>query len=89
MTEEIIPEEAAKTHLLHEEITADLWEVFSAYQNVAAGQMPFTKFSRTFLMTAAQMAAVLAVDTHMTEESFLAMCGALHRIVNASAPKFT
>ena len=47
------------------------------------------QFARFSIVVAVQMAAVLAVDTYMTEDQFIALCKANYEGAHKQSPKFS
>lgn len=80
--------EALKPH--HDALLAVLWEAWRGHvtplqSDQTLDMMVFTKMA---VVTVSQMAAVLAVDTLMTQDQFMKVCAANFAECYDAAPKF-
>lgn len=74
----------------HDALLASLWEAWGAHLPTLKNkpEIDMMVFTKMAVVTVSQMAAVLAVDTMMTQDQFMKVCAANFAECYDAAPKF-
>jgi hypothetical protein len=70
----------------HKKLMRDIWATWGPHRDGFGDQVSFTRLS---VITLSQVAAVCAVDVHMPEDKFLAVCKANYEQAHKVAPKWS
>lgn len=75
--------------VIHDDVVADLWITWEEWRDAADGwAMDPVQFSRLSVVSMNTVAAVVAVDSLMTEDQFVDVCRTLYQEALIRAPKF-